>query len=161
MEGDLEIVLPELLLRLRGRGGVAVSVVGSELLASKNELRFCSVLVLPPWGASMLWWKLEAVGERDGVELVGEEGRDEADGGRRKAVLVSPRCSYSFVMDLTERLCDKGDGLLLCNGSIEVCESNLFELGACPLSGRLARRESERIRSPAIVFVVLVVVVAW
>lgn len=39
MDGDLESVVPELLLRLLGRGGVSEIVVPSELSESKNELR--------------------------------------------------------------------------------------------------------------------------
>ena len=152
------MVLPELLLRLRGRGGVAVSVVGSELLARRNELLLRRAGACWAEGTSRLWWKVEAVGDSCETDRVGELGRDEDDGGRRKAqVDVSPRVSYSLVIDLTERLWDNAEALRLCASSRETADSALVELGARPLLTRLAERESDRMRSPAIVVVVVVV----
>ena len=85
---------------------------------------------------------------------MGDDGREEDDGGRRYGEGVSPRSSYSLVMDLTERLCDRTDGLRLCDESKEMGDSALVALGPRPLSDTLARRDWDRIRSPAIVVVV-------
>ena len=86
------------------------------------------------------------------MEAVGEDGREEADGGRSRTEVESARCSYSLVMDLTDRLCDSADEGLLWDWSIEIGDSALGELDAClPDDLTLARWDSDKIRSPAIV----------
>lgn len=98
------------------------------------------------------------MGESCAVGDVGDDGREEDAGGRKYAEgEVSQRSSYSLVMDLTERLCVRVDAVRLCGWSIEEDDSRVFALEPCALLGRLARRESERTRSPAIVFEEVVV----
>lgn len=127
MEGDREkVVVAEAapLLRLLGRGGVAERVVGSELLGSRKELRFLRV---------------------------GEAGRDTDEGGRSKAGLVSARCSYCFVMCLTERLCvSEAGGLPSCETSGARAVESFCGLDGGRGVETLALREGARTRSDAV-----------
>ncbi len=101
IEGDLEKVLPLelLLLRLLGRGGVPVELAGSsESPGSKNELRFCkagpdevdeaeAVAAAALWvgGTSRLCCPSAAADGKIKVGDVGDDGREEAEGGRSRA----------------------------------------------------------------------------